>query len=270
MAIYAIGDIQGCWKTLQALLKRISFSEDHDQIWLAGDLVNRGPDSLSVLRWAKRLGPKVVAVLGNHDLHLLARSQGLAKAREDDTLKEVLDAPDSDALIQWLRHRPLLHREGKYLMIHAGLLPSWDIKKAQGNARFLEGIIQGEKWLDFLENYRKKPNRILSRDPDILVGSHLLNVFTRLRVCDAEGNMQLNFKGGLENISEGFFPWFNTPTRKWSEAQVIAGHWAVLGLHKTEHVVTLDTGCVWGRSLSALRLEDGAVFQQPNLESTED
>ena len=219
-----------------------------------------------MLRWAHGLGSRAIAVLGNHDVHLLARSQELARAREDDTLDEVLKAPDCAELIHWLRHRPLLHREGKYVMIHAGLLPKWNLRKAEANARFVENLLQGEKWLSFLANYRKKPGRMTTSDPDVLLSSQILNTFTRLRVCDAEGKMDLNFKGGLEKITEGFYPWFNPPTRQWSEVRVIAGHWAALGLHQEEHMVTLDTGCVWGRDLTAFRLEDGAIFQQPNVE----
>ena len=266
MATYAIGDIQGCWNTLQLLLERINYRPSHDRIWLVGDLVNRGPNSLEVLRWAKAQGDNLKAVLGNHDLHLLIRSEGLTQARPDDSLDDILAAPDRDALLQWVRELPFLHREGNLLLMHAGILPNWNVEKAEAHARFLEKLLRSEKSRDFLACCRKVQEGKDFQDPDLLLSRFLTGVFTRLRVCDAKGNMDLGFKGGRTKIPQGLFPWFEVPGKAWNGHTVVAGHWAALGFHMSEDAILLDSGCVWGNCLTAIRLEDRTLFQEPSAE----
>ena len=262
MAIYAIGDVQGCYAALRRLLDKCHFDPARDRLWLVGDLVNRGPHSLAVLRFVKSLGRRAVTVLGNHDLHLLVVAAGHAPQRHGDTLNAILRAPDRDELLHWLRHQKLLHVSSGHAMVHAGLLPQWSLKKALALAREVELALQGDAHDEFLRHmYGNKPERWR----DNLRGFDRLrvitNVFTRLRLCTAAGRLEFAHKGNPAALPRGFMPWFEVPLRRSRKTPVVFGHWASLGLRRENNVSCIDTGCVWGRELTALRLSDGALFQ---------
>jgi bis(5'-nucleosyl)-tetraphosphatase (symmetrical) len=250
MATYAIGDVQGCATTLERLLGRIGFSA-RDRLWLAGDLVNRGPRSLDVLRLIHGLGARAVVVLGNHDLHLLGRAAGVTEAKRRDTLDEVLAAPDRATLLDWLRARPILHREGPHVLVHAGLLPRWTVEEALERAAEIETLLR-----------KGELSELLSKETR---AARSLQVFTRLRTCRDDGRM-CDFDGPPDEAPDGCFPWFSHPKRRSTGVTILFGHWSALGLHLGEDAIGLDTGCVWGRALSAVRLEDRAVFSEPAAE----
>jgi bis(5'-nucleosyl)-tetraphosphatase (symmetrical) len=261
MSTYAIGDIQGCFNSLRLLLDRISFRPHIDRLWLVGDLVNRGPESLGVLRYITQLGHAARVVLGNHDVFLLAVAEGFAELRAKDTLHDVLNAPDRDELLAWLRRQPLLHREGEYLMVHAGLLPQWTVEEAVGYARDVEAALTGPDYRVLLRQLFNGPTPQWADD---LGGwerlTSILRILTRLRACTPTGSMS-NFSGPPEDIPVGFAPWFRIPGRRSTGTTIITGHWAALGLRLERHHLALDSGCVWGRQLTAVCLEDRKVFQ---------
>ena len=262
MPTYAIGDVQGCSHELEALVDRIGFDPARDRLWFVGDLVNRGPDSAGVLRFVRSLGDAAVTVLGNHDLHLLMVSDGMEKLHKSDTVQDVLDAPDREALIGWLRHRPLLHVENDIVLVHAGLLPSWSLEKAAILAKEVENALQGENRLDLMANmYGNKP----ALWEDDLEGHArlrvVINAMTRMRFCSIDGRMEFSHKGGLDKIPAGYLPWFEVPNPSWAGATIVFGHWSALGLIAKENLMALDTGCLWGGALTAVRLEDRQVFQ---------
>jgi bis(5'-nucleosyl)-tetraphosphatase (symmetrical) len=266
MATYAIGDVQGCHEELQRLIDALRFDPAADSLWLVGDMVNRGPDSLGVLRLLKSMGGTCVTVLGNHDLHLLAVAAGHARLRAEDTLDEVLAASDRDELLDWLRRRPMVHVAGNYAMVHAGLLPQWDVATARLLAGEIETALRGPACDDFFAHlYGSKP----SRWDDALTGADrlrvIVNAMTRMRFCTARGKMEFASKGGLDSAPAGYLPWFDVPGRASADHTVITGHWSALGLVVRPDLVALDTGCAWGGSLTAVRLEDGRVFQQRAL-----
>jgi len=264
VALYAIGDVQGCFATLERLLERIRFNPAADRLWLTGDLVNRGPRSLEVLRWAKGLGGRLVSVLGNHDLHLVGRVLGVRSERKRDTLEPVLAAPDRDELVEWLRNRPLVHREDGRLLVHAGLQPSWTVDEAEALARHLEERLRGPKGRRLLEDMTTRdvpgwPTVDGRKQRDALA----LQTFTLLRTCSPDGRLCHDFSGPPEEAPRGCTPWFAVPGRRSAETLVVFGHWAALGLVREKNILALDTGCVWGGPLSAVRLDDGTVFQEP-------
>jgi bis(5'-nucleosyl)-tetraphosphatase (symmetrical) len=263
MATYAIGDIQGCYDELRRLLEVIHFDENHDRLWVTGDLVNRGPRSLEVLRFVRALGDKAVVVLGNHDLHLLAVAQGISHLRPKDSFMDVLEAHDRDGLLEWLRRQPLLHDDPAlgYVMIHAGLPPQWGIAQARDCAREAERIIRGPAAAEFFRAmYSDQP----AEWRDDLVGLErlrfIVNCLTRLRVCDAQGRLILRYKGTPGAREPGTLPWFEVPGRKSAGERVLFGHWSALGRYGGQTVFGLDSGCVWGGQLTALRLEDQRWF----------
>ncbi len=262
MAIYAVGDVQGCYVELQQLLERIRFDPARDKLWLVGDLVNRGPGSLEVLRLIRSLGDSAITVLGNHDLHLLAVSEGVAELHRTDTLDAVLSAPDRDELLDWLRRQRLLHAEGGCVLVHAGLLPQWSVSKAASLAGEVENALRGADYATFLARMYGNAPHAWSDD---LHGYKrlrvIVNAFTRLRICTSQGEMEFRFKGEVEHIPAGYMPWFEVPERKSRDATVIFGHWSALGLKVTPNVIALDTGCLWGGPMSAMRLEDRQLFQ---------
>jgi bis(5'-nucleosyl)-tetraphosphatase (symmetrical) len=271
MAIYAIGDIQGCFSALKRLVEHIRFDPARDRLWFVGDLVNRGPDSLSVLRYIKGLGPTAVTVLGNHDLHLLAIAAGVTKLGRKDTVQDVLQAPDRDELIAWLRHRPLVHIAGDHILLHAGLLPQWTVAQTQQLAQEVEAVLRSPRYPELLRDLYEvgyRENSGPRRWTDGLAGRERLaviaNALTKLRVCSAEGEMGLSYKGAPHTTPPGLIPWFRVPDRKSAEATVVCGHWAALGLHIQENVLVLDSGYVWGQQLTAVRLEDRQIFQVHN------
>ena len=244
------------------MLHAVSFDPAQDRLWFVGDLVNRGPDSLACLRFVKSLGAAAVAVLGNHDLHLLCVAAGVEAPKKHDTLTDVLEAPDRDALLDWLRACPLMHVEGRYAVVHAGLLPEWSVARAQLLAAEVEAALAGPDYRSFLARlYGDHPGRW---DESLRGADRLrviVNAMTRLRVCDRDGAMVLSFKGEPGDAYDAWTPWFDMPRRASAEATIVCGHWSALGLLVREDVVCLDSGCVWGRALSALRVEDRRVFQ---------
>ena len=262
MATFAIGDVQGCFEELEDLLGEIGFSRSRDRLWFVGDLVNRGPSSLEVLRFVKGLDDRAVVVHGNHDLHLLTLAAGHAKRRDDDTFDDVLAAPDRDELLDWLRFRPMLHVEDEYVMVHAGLLPSWPVAQAQDLAAEVEAELRSRRHRLFLaELYGSRPDAW----DDGLRGMDrlrvIVNAMTRMRFCSADGVMELRVKGEVEQAPPGFMPWFEVPGRKTRGVPVICGHWSALGLKLKRDLLALDTACVWGGALTAVRLEDRRLFQ---------
>lgn len=260
MPTYAIGDIQGCCDEFETLLDRIRFDSSRDRLWLVGDLVNRGPRSLDVLRKVKALGSAAITVLGNHDLHLLAVALSPnEKLKQKDTLDDILDAPDRDELLDWLRHRPMLHHDAAlgYTMIHAGLPPQWDLARAEDCARELEATLRDARRCRelFAHMYGDHPNRW----SDDLQGFDRLrfitNCLTRLRFCHEDGQLELKYKGTLEKAPPHLVPWFRAPNRRSRSLRIVCGHWSALGFYEDDGVLSIDTGCVWGNSLCAIRLD---------------
>jgi bis(5'-nucleosyl)-tetraphosphatase (symmetrical) len=256
--VYAIGDVQGCYDALHRLLDALRFDPGNDRLWFTGDLVNRGPDSLEVLRFVCSLGERAVTVLGNHDLHLLAVAYGQARLKKHDTLDELLAAQDRDLLLDWLRRRPLLHHDSGlgYTLVHAGLLPPWDLPTARRLAAEAEQVLAGDGASEFFAHmYGDLPDHW--RD-DLLGHDRLrviINAFTRLRYCDLEGNMDLHLKGAPGTQPAGMLPWFQAPHRHSRDLRIVFGHWSTLGALQQDGVICLDSGCLWGRELSAVRLD---------------
>ena len=262
MSTYAIGDIQGCYDQLRRLLDRLAFDPGCDRLWFVGDLVNRGPQSLETPRFVRSLGSSAITVLGNHDLHLLVVAEGFAKKHRSDTLDAVLGAPDRDELLAWLRHQNMMHVEQGYALVHAGLLPQWSIGQAHALACEVEQALRGGGHREFMRRmYGNEP----ARWHDELAGFDRLrvitNAMTRMRLCTADGAMEFTHKTGLVNPPPGFMPWYDVPQRATRDTAIIFGHWAALGLIVRPDVIALDSGCVWGRELSALRLDDRVIFQ---------
>jgi bis(5'-nucleosyl)-tetraphosphatase (symmetrical) len=258
LALYVIGDIQGCDAELGALLQALKFSLDRDRLWFVGDLVNRGPESLQALRRVRALGDAATVVLGNHDLHLLAVALGQARLRSDDTLDAILQAPDRDALVEWLLGRPLLHEDPELnlCLVHAGLAPQWDIPTAHSCAREFERALRRNPERLFAQMYGDEPDRWDHR----LAGTErlrfIVNCLTRLRYVDAEGRLALRAKGSPKKTqTKSLIPWFEAADAHWHGPRVVFGHWSTLGYFSNANVVSLDTGCVWGGSLTALRLD---------------
>jgi bis(5'-nucleosyl)-tetraphosphatase (symmetrical) len=258
MATYAIGDVQGCFDELKLLLERCSYKKKSDLLWFVGDLVNRGPKSLDVLRFVRDLGARAVVVLGNHDLHLVTQHEGFERKRKDDTFDDVLEADDAGELVDWLRTRPMMHAADGYAMVHAGLLPQWSIDKAVALGKEVETALGAAGYRQFLKHmYGSKPEEW----SDSLNGWDrlrvIVNAMTRMRFCTRQGRMEFHAKGAKP--PPGYLPWYETRPAK--EAPIVFGHWSQLGLRLDPHVTCLDSGCVWGGSLSALRLEDRALYQ---------
>jgi bis(5'-nucleosyl)-tetraphosphatase (symmetrical) len=264
MSTYAIGDLQGCHVSLLRLLEVIRFDPAADRLWFVGDLVNRGPDSLAILRFVRGLGDAAVCVLGNHDLHLLALGEGLGREHKGDTLDAVLAAPDRDELLAWLRARPLAWREGDYLMVHAGVLPQWTVEDTLARAAEAGAVLCGPHYVDF---FRQMYGNAPVAWDDALEGIErlrvIVNAFTRLRYCSAAGEMEFHHKGAPGTQPAGWLPWFEVPGRRTAEATLIIGHWSTLGLVNRPDLVALDTGCLWGGKMTAFRLEDREVFAVP-------
>jgi bis(5'-nucleosyl)-tetraphosphatase (symmetrical) len=256
---WAVGDLQGC---LDSLIDLKASLPGDARLWLVGDLVNRGPRSLASLRWAMSQGDEIVTVLGNHDLHLLAVATGIRNPQRGDTLDEILAAPDRDALIDWVRTRPLAHFQHGWLMVHAGLLPQWSVERALELAAEVQEVLSGPRWVDFLrEMYGNEP----ARWSDSLRGSDrlriIVNALTRLRYCSADGTMDFKAKQGPGAASPGLLPWFDLPDRRSAGCPIVFGHWSSLGFLDRPDLLALDTGCVWGGTLTAVRLSDRKTVQ---------
>ena len=257
MARWAIGDVQGCAEELSALIARIGFNADRDQLWFVGDLVNRGPDSLSVLRLVRSMDANAVCVLGNHDLHLLAVALVQAKLRKSDTLQAILAAPDRDRLIEWLLRRPLAHHDADKgdLLVHAGIVPQWSIAETLGLAAEVERALEADPQGLLCTMCGDQPDRWHAslKGPDRL--RFAVNVLTRLRFCTAQGRIDFKQKGRPESAPAPWLPWFKAPHRASAGTRIVFGHWSALGYYNADRVIGLDTGCVWGGELTALNLE---------------
>jgi bis(5'-nucleosyl)-tetraphosphatase (symmetrical) len=261
MATYAIGDIQGCFTTLEHLLKHIHFNPLQDTLWFAGDLVNRGPQSLETLRFIKQLGPHHRVVLGNHDLHLLAVAAGAHPGWKEDTFSDILNADDRDDLLDWLRTQPLFHYDATlgYAMVHAGIAASWDLQQAAALSAEVSEVVQSNRATEFFTHmYGNQPDQWDNH----LAGWDRLrcitNYFTRARFCYADGHLELKSKGTLASHPAELIPWYDVPQRKMANTDILFGHWAALGgVTNNSKAHALDTGCIWGYDLTAMRLEDG-------------
>jgi bis(5'-nucleosyl)-tetraphosphatase (symmetrical) len=269
MATYAIGDVQGCFETLCALLDTIAFDHTRDRLWFVGDLVNRGPRSLDVLRFVKALAGRALTVLGNHDFKLLAVAHGLKKLNPQDTLTEILEAPDREVLLTWLRHRPFFHYDPALgvAMVHAGLPPQWTLEMAQDHAADLETALQGPAYLHFLKQISGRTvSDWIQADGEWAQHAYRLHCFTHLRFCDARGRLEFATKGPPGTQPEPYQPWFDLPRRRTANHTIVFGHWASLGPCTAPGVYALDTGCVWGGSLTALCLETRELFSVASRE----
>ncbi|NJA89593.1 symmetrical bis(5'-nucleosyl)-tetraphosphatase [Rhodocyclus tenuis] len=262
MATYAVGDIQGCFDSFRRLLDLCAFDPAHDRLWLVGDLVNRGPRSLETLRYIRGLGDAAVTVLGNHDLYLLMVAAGHGKRGKDDTLAAVLAAPDRDELLDWLRRQRLCHLENEFCMVHAGLLPQWSVVQARALAAEVESALSSDDYETFLSRLWGSEPAAWSDDlagwPRLRV---IVNAMTRMRFCTAAGVMDFRVKGEVAKAPAGYLPWFDAPHRLSADAVMVVGHWSALGLTLRSNLLALDSGCLWGGRLTALRLEDRALFQ---------
>ena len=258
MTTCAIGDIQGCYDELQTMLKGINFEPEKDTLWFTGDLVNRGPKSLDVLRFVKNL-PNAITVLGNHDLHLLTLAYSNNPPPNKHTMQEILDAPDSEELLTWLRNQPFVHHDNKigYMLVHAGIPPQWSLEKTLKLANEAHEALISENFIDFLDNlYGDEPDEW----DDSLTGwdrlRYIINAFTRMRFITPSGKLLLEVKGKIGSQPQGYIPWFRAPHRKMAENKIIFGHWAALEGIQENNVFGIDTGCVWGRHLSYLKISD--------------
>jgi bis(5'-nucleosyl)-tetraphosphatase (symmetrical) len=258
MTLYAIGDIQGCARSFDALLERIAFKRKRDHLWLVGDLVNRGPDSARVLRMVRKLGSSVTCVLGNHDLHLLATAAGVRDIASADTFEDVLGASDADELLDWLRTLPLIVRDraSKRALVHAGVPPVWKMKEAVAHAAEIQDLLSGPRWTRALRGlYGDVPAQwtpnLSTRDRQRFT----INALTRMRFCDKAGKLDLNYSGPPGTQPAGLVPWFDVPKRRSRKWHIVFGHWSALGLLRRDDVTALDTGCVWGWELTAVPLD---------------
>lgn len=260
--VWMIGDLQGCSGSLRRLLEHPEIAADRKaRFWFAGDLVNRGPDSLQTLRTVMSLGDRATCILGNHDFHLLAVAAGVKKPGKSDTFQDVLAAPDAAGIIDWLRHRPLMHREHGHILVHAGILAPWSAEQALSLAKEVETALRGPRWGTILE-------RIYGNEPkswnDDLEGVRrlrvIVNAMTRMRMCSLDGHMEFSHKDAPDG-RDGLVPWFDVPGRAIEHETVVFGHWSTLGLMIRPDAICLDTGCVWGRQLTALRLHDHKLVQ---------
>lgn len=257
MAVYAIGDVQGCYTELEQLLKKIHFNPTNDQLWFVGDLVNRGPQSLETVQFVKSLGNAAQCVLGNHDIHLIACYTGAQTCKPSSSLKQVLEHEEVDEIINWLRAVPLLHHDPNlpWTMVHAGMLPQWNLALAQQCASEIETKLRADNYAEFIANvYGDTPTQWHTELDDQERWRVIVNAFTRLRLCDHEGNMDFEHKGELGEQAEHLHAWFDIP-RESADLNIVFGHWSALGLKNSPNLLGLDTGCLWGNKLTAARLD---------------
>ncbi|ORU91851.1 MAG: diadenosine tetraphosphatase [Cycloclasticus sp. symbiont of Poecilosclerida sp. N] len=263
MTTYAIGDIQGCYDSLRRLLDKLKFDPSRDQVWFAGDLINRGDKSLETLRFIISLNDSARSVLGNHECHFLAVARGHKKAHQMDTFSDILDAEDSAQLVNWLCHQPFFYEDSSlgYSMLHAGVPPQWSLSDTRQYARELEAVFQSDKIDNFLATmYSDQPDQW-----DDSLGTNdrlrfIINAFTRLRFCDADGRLNLIEKGNVGSQANHLMPWFDVPNRKTSHNNIVFGHWSSLGIHQANNVSCLDGGCLWGGSLAAMKLDGSSAI----------
>lgn len=261
--VWIIGDLQGCCEPLDRLLTHPEIQENPDsQFWFVGDLVNRGPQSLRTLRRLMHLGDRCVALLGNHDLHLLAVAAGVRDPSKNDTFHDILTAPDAGELIDWLRHQKMAHYEFGHLMVHAGVLPKWTVKKVLSLAGEVEQSLRSDQWKKALQKmYGNVPTRWKEGHTGAKRLRVIVNALTRLRMCDSKGHMMLSVKSSPKGRNDGLIPWFDLPNRATEETPIVFGHWSTLGLMIRPNLICLDTGCIWGGHLTAMRLQDRKLVQ---------
>ncbi len=269
MSTYAIGDIQGCYDELRRLLDHVDFDRRRDVVWFVGDLVNRGPLSVEVLRFVRDLGDRAITVLGNHDLHLLAMAAGAGGARSRGSLAQVLAAPDHDDLLEWLRHRPLMHYDPvlDFALVHAGIAPAWDLNQAAECAREVEAELQKDGEAFFRRMYGDEPAVWREDLSPTERQRYTVNAFTRMRyVTLPDAGLVLNRVDPPGQQPEGLVPWFEAPERRCADRRIVFGHWSTLNrvVWPESNVWGIDTGAVWGQTLTALRLEDQALFSVPS------
>lgn len=268
MASYAIGDLQGCYATLERLLDAINYDARNDRLWFTGDLVNRGDDSLRCLRFVRACGERAVTVLGNHDFHLICVEAGIERLKKGDTMQDVLAAPDRRELVDWLATRPLAFREDGFVLVHAGVHPAWYTSQLLELAAEVEATMRSEVRNDFLrELYGDQPRAWRDDLRGVARLRFVVNVLARMRFVDAQGAVDLRYKGEIDGAPHGLRPWFELIDMRKVPETIIFGHWSALGLRVEPKLLALDTGCVWGRELTAVRLEDRRVFQVPNGEA---
>jgi bis(5'-nucleosyl)-tetraphosphatase (symmetrical) len=269
MATWVIGDVHGCWQTLQRLLESIEWDPGHDPLWFVGDLVNRGPASLEVLRWAFAHRERLTVVMGNHDLHLLARAVGVAEAREEDTLEEILAAPDREDLLAWLKSRPFVHHFGPFVMMHAGLAPDWNIELTTGLAEAVSARLagrDGDEVVRMLYARRGASWNVDLRGDEQLAAATA--IFSRMRMVDSEGRARLDFAGPPGTAPDGWEPWYMKSAVRSQGYRLLFGHWAQFGFYRAHDAVCLDSGCVYGGRLTALCLNDGRVVHEEAIDET--
>ncbi len=265
MAVYAVGDIQGCTLAFEELLEKCHFDPQADKIWICGDIVNRGPASLEAIRLIKKLGSSAITILGNHDLHLLAVAEKIRRSRQGDTIKSILEAPDRDELLHWLRHRPLVHidRSLKTLMVHAGVYPGWSRKQLLCYAQEVETVLQGDDYVSLLNNmYGRKPVKWNNKLEGWERCRFIINALTRMRYCDNKTRLDFNQKGSPGSQPKRLLPWFLHPELKCKNWRVVFGHWSALGYQQQNNIISLDSGCVWGGKLTMVRLDSS--FHAPS------
>lgn len=259
---YLIGDLQGCCDALARLLEKIDFSPSRDRLYLLGDLVNRGPDSLTTLRRLQSLGDAAQCLLGNHDLHLLATAAGVRAPHKGDTLDAILQAPDREALLEWMRRQRLAMRAQGWLMVHAGVVPQWDADQTLALAEEVHALLRGPELAEFLpQMYGNEPDRWKDELTGVPRLRLIINVLTRIRFCNTKGRLDFKTKEGLGTAPEGFMPWFEVPERRTAGHPIAFGHWSTLGLVQRPDLLALDTGCVWGGELTAARVADGQALE---------
>ncbi|WP_428772864.1 bis(5'-nucleosyl)-tetraphosphatase (symmetrical) ApaH [Vibrio sp.] len=271
MATYLVGDIQGCLDELQLLLKRVEFDPSHDQLWIAGDLVARGPKSLQTLRFIKSLGDNAHVVLGNHDLHLLAVSLGIHKVKAKDKTAAIFAAEDKQSLLDWLRQQPLLAEHDDFVLCHAGISPIWKLKQARAAAREVEQVLRSDRWQWLIRHmYSNSPDQWHNDLDGIARYRYIINAFTRMRFCHPDGRLDMLCKLPPAEVNPKLLtPWFSCPVRQTLKKTVVFGHWAALDGYQDKDVIGLDTGCVWGGTMTMLRWEDRRYFVQPALTAEE-
>ncbi len=256
MAIYAIGDVQGCYDALMRLLERIQFDEKKDVLWFTGDLVNRGTKSLETLRFIKSLGESAVSVLGNHDIHLLVAFFDATVLKKKDSLKPILNAPDCEELLTWLRYRPLFYWNESFCLLHAGLPPQWDFQQIKAMTNQFENALRSSDYKNLLLNlYGDKPDCWSENLTEFEQLRFTVNCLTRMRFCDAQGKLDFVYNGEIGSQPANLMPWFAVPNRKSQNLKIIFGHWSALGFYNGYNCYAIDTGCVWGGTLTALKLD---------------
>ena len=264
MAQYVIGDIQGCLAEFQNLLTILDFNPGTDTLWLTGDLVNRGPQSLATLRLIKQHDGCMQTILGNHDLHLLALHYGYGKLKRADTISDILNAPDRKELIDWLCQQPLYRQQKDYVLVHAGIWPEWTCAQAQLLAQEVETVLQHKPAHFFAHMYGNQPvlwNKHISGDERL---RFITNCFTRMRAITDHDTLDFDYKGTLDDMPAHYLPWFKAPNRRNIDKTILFGHWSALGLYEADNVVCVDTGALWGGSLTAFNLDDRSVVQTPS------